>query len=437
MKIVLLNKPPEAGLHYTASDLQLGSPTTYTLDTFNPLGSSPPFSNEPVVEEYRSSERLGNPLARIARRRIPLVPIPKQLYLSPHSEDRAVTVSPSNRPIVDTEIVDSILNNKRRLVTPSIVDQSYAPVAEQIDLLNGMSNEVAATASEYTMAKLFQELNDTYRPGQAEILSERTDALRTALVISDAYTLKHSATVALRLRALLEKQNTLSGEEIYSAGAAGPLHDLGKIGTPEQILNAPRRLAPEEFARIQTHPEHGVLLINKLRLPKGLVDLDVIGLHHVSADGKAGYGFPRPPLSHPPSLPARACRVVDEFDAMTGNRPYREGMPPYIAAKILINNTKPNDRGVTNVDRTLAHQFLEMAGLNPSSIEQDITVEEDTLAELLRNSGKDPTQRNEFGQESVFDRAAVAELANKNGYRLDDLTKKINSPHRQPVRAQA
>jgi HD-GYP domain-containing protein (c-di-GMP phosphodiesterase class II) len=127
---------------------------------------------------------------------------------------------------------------------------------------------------------------------------------------------------------------------------ASILHDVGKIGIPESVLNKPGKLTDQEFLWIKTHPEKG----HKILLPiKPLVDsMDGILYHHERFDGK---GYPAGLNGHAIPLQARIIAVADTFDAITSDRPYRPGKRPEEALAIM------NEVAGTQLDRQLVSVF--------------------------------------------------------------------------------
>lgn len=104
------------------------------------------------------------------------------------------------------------------------------------------------------------------------------------------------------------------------------LHDIGKVGIPEAILNKPGPLTEEEWAVMRTHPVIGERLVTPLRLMGDAVG--IIRSHHERWDGK---GYPEGRAGEDIYLPARIFMLADAFDAMTTDRPYRKAPPVEVA----------------------------------------------------------------------------------------------------------
>jgi len=112
--------------------------------------------------------------------------------------------------------------------------------------------------------------------------------------------------------------------------AAARVHDIGKIGVPDAVLNKPGQLDPQERSLMETHADHGAEL---LRRHSGFArGVEIVRHHHESWDGT---GYPHRLAGTAIPFGARVLAVADSYDAMTSDRPYRIGMAPQKAAAIL------------------------------------------------------------------------------------------------------
>ena len=158
-------------------------------------------------------------------------------------------------------------------------------------------------------------------------------SLSRAIDAKDRYTQGHSSRVAEYVD-LIAAELRLSPKAAQNLHTAALLHDIGKIGISDRILNKPGPLTEEEFEEIKTHPVVGRAIIEDIHLP-AMVNEAVL-YHHRCYDGT---GYPATG-SEPRELPLAAgiLGVADAYDAMTSDRPYRKGMPPRVAASILLEN---------------------------------------------------------------------------------------------------
>jgi HD-GYP domain-containing protein (c-di-GMP phosphodiesterase class II) len=156
------------------------------------------------------------------------------------------------------------------------------------------------------------------------------DDLITRLDLSDELTAEHSRAVAAWCARLAERMS-LSKQDTIEIARSGLIHDIGKISTPLEILNAPRGLTPDEFVVMQRHAADGGDVVNALPLVAHL--LPAVRNHHERIDGSGypdGLAGTRIPSS------ARIVCVADAFNAMIGRRPYRAPLAPSIALERLV-----------------------------------------------------------------------------------------------------
>lgn len=132
---------------------------------------------------------------------------------------------------------------------------------------------------------------------------------------------------------------------------AAPMHDMGKIGIPDEILKAPRRLTDEEMATMQTHAELGYQILSKSSTSLFRLAAEVARYHHEKWDG-SGYPFGLADDSIPES--ARIVAVADVFDALTMKRPYKDAWPMEEAMNHILDNAG------SHFDPNLVEHFLSI-----------------------------------------------------------------------------
>ncbi len=155
------------------------------------------------------------------------------------------------------------------------------------------------------------------------------DALVKAVDTKDRYTRRHSEDV-MSYSLDIARRMRLTDKEQRAAEVAGLLHDVGKIGVPDSILRKPGKLSDSDMLTVKQHPMMGAIIVGAV---PGFEDaLDAVRHHHERWDG-GGYPFglvgPQIPLL------ARIMAVADAYSAMTTDRPYRKGMPPEEALRVL------------------------------------------------------------------------------------------------------
>ena len=170
---------------------------------------------------------------------------------------------------------------------------------------------------------------------------EQDDTLSLVLTLSktldarDTYTASHSENVAKYALMIAEKMQ-LAPRTCHNIYIGALLHDIGKIGVPEQILNKPSQLTEAEFQHIKQHPKTGFEMVNHISKFKKNGLLDIILYHHERYDGS---GYPFGLKEHNIPLAARIVSVADSFDAMTSNRVYKN-QP--LNMNYVINEIKQN-----------------------------------------------------------------------------------------------
>jgi diguanylate cyclase (GGDEF)-like protein/putative nucleotidyltransferase with HDIG domain len=137
-------------------------------------------------------------------------------------------------------------------------------------------------------------------------------------------TARHSETVG-RYAAMMAKQLGFSAQSVERIKLAGMLHDVGKVGVPDSILNKPTKLTDGEFQIIKTHPQLGAQILEH----SSLADIRAwVGAHHERPDGR---GYPRGLSGEQLPLEAGILAVADAYEAMTSDRAYRSSIGPVAA----------------------------------------------------------------------------------------------------------
>jgi len=180
---------------------------------------------------------------------------------------------------------------------------------------------VVPCAVVYAAFKIMTEMHD----GTRQLLENMADAVD----LRDAYTGGHSRRVTEYSAAILRALG-LQGPEIDLIVTAARVHDIGKIGVPDTVLNKPGKLDPAERVIMEEHPVAGAALLTRYRdFARGVA---LVRHHHENWDGT---GYPDGLKGAEIPFGARVIAVADSYDAMTSDRPYRAGMPIHKAASIL------------------------------------------------------------------------------------------------------
>jgi len=191
-----------------------------------------------------------------------------------------------------------------------------------------------------------------------------------ALDARDPYTAGHSLRVAAYSHALAQEMG-LPAAQSEDIRIAAQLHDIGKIGIPDAVLQKPGPLTPEEYGLIKLHPQIGRKILEKVGRFEGL--LTVVELHHENHDGT---GYPYSLAGNLVPIEARIVHVADSFDAMTSSRSYRPALPmPAAIQEIERNIGRQFDPAAARAFlRLIENGKIEIGGLdvsleNPSEVE--------------------------------------------------------------------
>ena len=200
-----------------------------------------------------------------------------------------------------------------------------------------------------TAASIVDEVDDAIARNPAAMLS----VLR--LKNKDDYTYLHSVAVAALMMALGRRLGYAS-TELKELGLAGLLHDIGKVGVPDAVLNKPGRLNPLELTSVRQHPQIGWDILRR-EAAAGPVALDVCLHHHEKTDGS---GYPEKLAGDTISRAARMGAICDVYDAITSDRPYKRGWEP---AEAIRRMAEWQDG---HFDREIFHTFVKLIGIYPT-----------------------------------------------------------------------
>lgn len=177
-----------------------------------------------------------------------------------------------------------------------------------LELFEALGHQIAIAIEN---ASLYTELDELFLSSIRAIV-EAVDA-------KDPYTKGHSARVVEYSLLIGEAYENLSKDELKQLEVSAILHDVGKIGVPDKILGKTGKLTPVEYAYMQRHCEFGSAIIEPIAKLRELIPN--ILHHHEQFDGR---GYPHGLQGNKIPLFARIICIVDSFDAMTTDRPYRK-----------------------------------------------------------------------------------------------------------------
>jgi len=204
-------------------------------------------------------------------------------------------------------------------IGPKLSGQEYSH--EDQRTLATLGNQMAVAVEN---ARLYEELGKTF--------VETVVALANAIDLRDTYTSNHSQQIATMARAVA-RQLELSIQDIDAVYWGGLLHDIGKIGIPDSILQKPDKLDESEWISIKKHPKLGAELVAKIHKLQHIAP--IIEYSHERFDGT---GYPYGSQGDEIPIGARIVGVVDSFSAMVDDRPYK----PPIDEKSALEEIKKN-----------------------------------------------------------------------------------------------
>jgi HD-GYP domain-containing protein (c-di-GMP phosphodiesterase class II) len=203
--------------------------------------------------------------------------------------------------------------------------------------------------------------------GDRHATSQRlmVQTLLSLVEIRDAETGQHSRRTQRYARLLAEHlsrhprfRDYLTPERIDLLASLAPLHDIGKVGIPDHVLNKPGKLTPDEFAEMRKHPVHGRDVIVQAEHRVGAHDdaalrmaKDIVYTHHERWDGS---GYPQGLADEQIPIPGRLVAIVDMYDALVTSRVYRGPLPHDKAVDLIVQG-----RG-TQFDPAVVDAFLQV-----------------------------------------------------------------------------
>lgn len=204
-----------------------------------------------------------------------------------------------------------------------------------------------------TLRSSFGRLEDskTHVDQLNRLLLSTVETLATAIDAKDEVTHDHVRRVQQGTLGLARELGVSDPDTLKGLEAAALLHDTGKIAVPEHILNKPGRLTPAEFETMKRHAPAGADILSSIEFPYPVVP--IVRHHHENWDGS---GYPDGLSGVAIPLGARILSVVDCYDALTSDRPYRKRMSEPDALKIIV------DRRGTMYDPMVVDAFLGCYG---------------------------------------------------------------------------
>lgn len=214
---------------------------------------------------------------------------------------------------------------------PQVMQSRVSRILELSDLRNDLEAKLVEKTKEVEMVTLNAVM-----------------AIANTIEAKDLYTSGHSNRVA-KCSVEIAKRMGMSEDDIKELNFKALLHDIGKIGVPDAILNKPMALADDEFAIIKKHPVIGGDILKNIAIVSNLHYGALY--HHERYDGK---GYPKGLMGDEIPYEARIIAIADTYDAMTSDRAYRKALPrELVIAELERCKGKQFDPKITDV-------FIEM-----------------------------------------------------------------------------
>ncbi|MEA2371944.1 MAG: hypothetical protein QOH12_2338 [Solirubrobacteraceae bacterium] len=239
---------------------------------------------------------------------------------------------------------------------------------QEIERLRGdlAVHERQAAEKELQLERYAADLRETFKQERERTLELQRSymatvrALANAVEARDAYTGKHAERVAAYALEIARVAGLdLAGGREVEFGFL--LHDIGKVAVPDAILFKPARLTPQERLVIEQHPVTGSQIVREIDFLGQA--REVIRSHHERWDG---LGYPDQLAGEKIPLSARVFSVADVLDALTTDRPYRQGSPIAQARAMIV------DEGGTHFDPGVIRAFEEISDATFEEIREEI-----------------------------------------------------------------
>lgn len=243
---------------------------------------------------------------------------------------QTMAVIRENKTVVDIPVIfltaDDDSDTEKKGLEVGAVDFIRKPFVPEVLLLrvrHTIDLKRLQTNLEREVLKKTQEIAAQHEKME-RISIQIVKALSGAVDAKDPYTNGHSWRVAEYSREIARRAG-LSGETQDDIYMMGLLHDVGKIGVPDAIINKPAHLTEDEFAVIKNHPVMGARILKNIKdFPRLIIGAR---WHHERYDGK---GYPDGIVGDEIPLEARIIAVADAYDAMSSRRSYRDVLPQEI-----------------------------------------------------------------------------------------------------------
>jgi putative nucleotidyltransferase with HDIG domain len=264
-----------------------------------------------------------------------------------------------DKPIEQPELVSKPAEEPKNLSQPVHQVKRVAAAEERARAKQVISASRKAVTSMFNDARMGKAIKAEAAMQFVDDIADSVARNEGALISlvrlknKDDYTYMHSVAVCA-LMVALAKGLGMSELDVKQAGLAGLLHDIGKAAVPLDVLNKPGALTDDEFSMVKLHPERGHELLIQANITD-TVTLDVCLHHHEKVNGT---GYPHRLQGNAISLFARMGAVCDVYDAITSNRPYKDGWEPGVSLQRMA-------QWAGHFDDVVFKAFVKSVGIYP------------------------------------------------------------------------
>ncbi|MCK4777755.1 MAG: HD domain-containing protein [Actinomycetia bacterium] len=258
----------------------------------------------------------------------------KEIIMHPFIQKSIERVRESHKPLLIRTEVESIKKKheiNKVLLLPLVVKDKLNGILElYLDKnVEIKESEIALLVSLINQSSIMVENSRLYQNLKEHFL-KTVGALASCVEAKDPYTKGHSVRVSA-YSSMTADELSLSSKEVEDIQIAAVLHDIGKIGLAEEILQKPSKLNKKEYSLVKKHPSSGFKIIKPLNFSNRIKK--AVLYHHENIDGK---GYPEGLKNGQIPIEAKIIRVADSYDAMTTERTHRGAMKEEVAMKELV-----------------------------------------------------------------------------------------------------
>ena len=273
-----------------------------------------------------------------------------------------------------------------------LVGAMLAAAANLIGIMFGWMTSLLLIPMVYTVYRAYSAQMAIVRDRERHLVETEALNLRTieglamAIEAKDQNTHRH----LMRVRVYVSELGKIMGLDqpvMQALLTAAFLHDIGKLAVPEHIINKPGKLTPEEFEKMKIHPVVGADILERVHFPYPVVP--IVRSHHEAWDGS---GYPDGLKGEEIPIGARILTVVDCFDALASERPYRRPLP--LDEAMALVKAKAGIQFDPEIVRLLEERYLQLEELARDEIEEMEPLKTDLFIErgAAPGAGFEPEQ---------------------------------------------